>query len=84
MSSSRCCQLSVLEIFMRQWIKLLLPVAKAHFSQTVPPLLKGYGIGAQILGAFGISDIQLLSTMARSIVGLEGFGLRIVEHKPIG
>lgn len=63
--------------------KPIMPVAKAHFSQTVPPLLKDYGIGAQILVALGVSEIQLLSTMPRSIVGLEGFGLRIVEHRPI-
>ncbi len=43
-----------------------------------------YGIGAQILADLGLTSIRLLTDNPRPIVGLEGFGLRIVEHVPIG
>jgi 3,4-dihydroxy 2-butanone 4-phosphate synthase/GTP cyclohydrolase II len=42
-----------------------------------------YGIGAQILADLGIRRIRLLTNHARSIPGLEGFGLEIVEYLPI-
>jgi len=47
-----------------------------------PPLsLREYGTGAQILVALGLRKIRLLSgTAARHVVGLEGYGLEIVEQ----
>ena len=45
--------------------------------------LRDYGVGAQILVDLGVRDIILLSNSQRSIVGLEGFGLRVVEQRPI-
>lgn len=45
--------------------------------------LRDYGIGAQILLDLGVSDMIVLSNTARTIVGLEGFGLRLVEQRPI-
>ncbi len=45
--------------------------------------LRDYGVGAQILVDLGVRDITLLSNSQRSIVGLEGFGLRVVEQRPI-
>ncbi len=39
-----------------------------------------YGIGAQILAELGLTTIKILTNHPRAIVGLEGFGLEIVEH----
>jgi 3,4-dihydroxy 2-butanone 4-phosphate synthase / GTP cyclohydrolase II len=45
--------------------------------------LRVYGIGAQILADLGVRDMILLSNSGRTVVGLEGYGLRIVEQRPI-
>jgi len=45
--------------------------------------LRDYGVGAQILLDLGVRDMILLSNSRRTIVGLEGYGLRVVEQKPI-
>jgi len=42
------------------------------------------GIGAQILSDLGLSTIRLLTNRPRRTVGLEGFGIHIVETVPIG
>ncbi len=47
------------------------------------PELKNYGIGAQILRDLGIHRMILLSNTERHVVGLEGYGLEIVERRPI-
>jgi 3,4-dihydroxy 2-butanone 4-phosphate synthase/GTP cyclohydrolase II len=47
------------------------------------PDLRHYGIGAQILHDLGIRDIRLLTDNPRKVIGLEGYGLRIVERIPI-
>ena len=44
-----------------------------------------YGIGAQILRDLGVREIVLMSNApARKIVGLEGYGLKIVGHRQAG
>jgi 3,4-dihydroxy 2-butanone 4-phosphate synthase / GTP cyclohydrolase II len=52
-------------------------------EQPGPPALRDYGVGAQILLDLGVRDMVLLSNVTRPIVGLEGYGLRIVEQRPI-
>ncbi len=47
------------------------------------PDLRDYGIGAQILLDLGLSSIRLLTNNPRKIVGLEGYGLRIMDRLPI-
>jgi len=42
--------------------------------------LRDYGTGAQILRALGLSKIRLLSGSQRKVVGLDGYGLEIVEQ----
>jgi 3,4-dihydroxy 2-butanone 4-phosphate synthase/GTP cyclohydrolase II len=45
--------------------------------------LRDYGIGAQILTDLGVKDMILLSNTRRTVVGLEGYGLNIVDQRPI-
>ena len=46
-------------------------------------MLRNYGIGAQILAALNIHDMILLTNTRHSPVGLGGYGLAIVEERPI-
>ncbi|MBT0669037.1 3,4-dihydroxy-2-butanone-4-phosphate synthase [Novosphingobium profundi] len=45
--------------------------------------LRDYGVGAQILAELGIHDMILLTNTRHSLVALEGYGLNIVDERPI-
>ena len=45
--------------------------------------LRDYGIGAQILVDRGVSEMVLMSDSERTVVGLEGYGLKVVGREPI-
>ncbi len=48
-----------------------------------PADLRDYGIGAQILADLGLHKIRLLTNNPKKVVGLEGYGLEVVETVPI-
>jgi 3,4-dihydroxy 2-butanone 4-phosphate synthase/GTP cyclohydrolase II len=47
------------------------------------PDLRDYGVGAQILVDLGVSKLRLMTNNPRKIVGLEGYGLQVVERVPL-
>ncbi len=47
------------------------------------PDLRDYGIGAQIMVDLGVRDIRLLTNNPRKIVGLEGYGIKVIERMPL-
>ena len=45
--------------------------------------LREYGIGAQILAELGVHDMILLSNSSRNVVGIDGYGLHVVDEMAI-
>ncbi len=45
--------------------------------------LRDYGVGAQILASLGVKRMKLMTNNPRKIIGLEGYGLEMVERVPI-
>jgi 3,4-dihydroxy 2-butanone 4-phosphate synthase/GTP cyclohydrolase II len=45
--------------------------------------LRDYGVGAQILVNLGLHKIKLITNNPRKIVGIEGYGLQVVQRVPI-
>ncbi|TAL78005.1 MAG: 3,4-dihydroxy-2-butanone-4-phosphate synthase [Beijerinckiaceae bacterium] len=47
------------------------------------PRMRDYGIGAQILVDLGARDLLLLSDRAQTLVGLDGYGLNVIQHRAL-
>jgi len=60
------------------WLAQLFRRRRESGSETP---LRDYGVGAQILCDLGVHDMVLLATAHREIVGLDGYGLRVVDER---
>ncbi len=56
---------------------------EANIALGFVPDLRDYGIGAQILADLGLHKIRLLTNNPKKVVGLEGYGLKVVESVPL-
>jgi 3,4-dihydroxy 2-butanone 4-phosphate synthase/GTP cyclohydrolase II len=60
-----------------------LDTVEANLSLGFAPDLRDYGIGAQILAELGLHEVRLLTNNPKKVIGLEGYGLKVVETIPI-
>jgi 3,4-dihydroxy 2-butanone 4-phosphate synthase/GTP cyclohydrolase II len=60
-----------------------LDTVEANLKLGFPPELRDYGIGAQILADLGVRKMRFLTNNPKKVIGLEGYGLKIVEIVPI-
>ena len=60
-----------------------LDTVEANIALGFPADLRDYGIGAQILADIGLHKIRLLTNNPKKVVGLESYGLEIVDTLPL-
>ena len=71
-------------VIIRDWrLTNMSEQVKSNAGRVAPPEIRDYGIGAQILADLGVRDMVRLSNNPRPIVGLEGYGLRVLETRAL-
>ncbi len=73
-------------VLIREPLTVMLAEQRRRAGEPIEPSggeLRDYGAGAQILIDLGVKEMVLLSNSIKSVVGLEGFGLKIVGQKPV-
>ena len=60
-----------------------LDTVEANLKLGFPAELRDYGIGAQILADLGVRKMKFLTNNPKKVIGLEGYGLKIVEIVPV-
>ena len=73
-------------VLIREPLTVVLAEQRRRAGEAVEPAgqeLRDYGVGAQILIDLGVKEMVLLTNSKKSIVGLEGFGLKVVGQKAV-
>jgi 3,4-dihydroxy 2-butanone 4-phosphate synthase/GTP cyclohydrolase II len=73
-------------VLIREPLTVVLAEQRRRAGEPIPPAgveLRDYGVGAQILIDLGVKEMTLLTNSRKSIVGIEGFGLKVVGQKPV-
>ncbi|MFC1461100.1 bifunctional 3,4-dihydroxy-2-butanone-4-phosphate synthase/GTP cyclohydrolase II [Verrucomicrobiota bacterium] len=60
-----------------------LDTVEANERLGLPSDLRDYGIGAQILSDLGLKKIRLITNNPKKVIGLEGYGIEIIERIPV-
>jgi 3,4-dihydroxy 2-butanone 4-phosphate synthase/GTP cyclohydrolase II len=73
-------------VLIREPLTVVLAEQRRRAGEPIEPSgqeLRDYGVGAQILLDLGVKEMVLLSNSQKSVIALEGFGLKIVAQKPV-
>jgi 3,4-dihydroxy 2-butanone 4-phosphate synthase/GTP cyclohydrolase II len=73
-------------VLIREPLTVVLAEQRRRAGEPIAPAgveLRDYGVGAQILIDLGVKEMILLTNSKKSIVGIEGFGLKVVGQKPV-
>jgi 3,4-dihydroxy 2-butanone 4-phosphate synthase/GTP cyclohydrolase II len=73
-------------VLIREAPTIMLAEQRRRAGERIKPAggeLRDYGVGAQILIDLGVKEMVLLTHSRKSVVGLEGFGLKIIGQKPV-
>jgi 3,4-dihydroxy 2-butanone 4-phosphate synthase/GTP cyclohydrolase II len=70
-------------VIIRQTNESIIDLISQSSNTAIKSELRNYGIGAQILLDLGVKDMQLLTNSKQSVIGLEGYGLKICGYQEV-